>query len=437
MTCIIILGLLILNGVVMGAGNVLATVPLDTAFSIAVNPTNQRVYVGGDSHIYVIDSSTNTLSATLPLTGRFFHMAVNTITNRFYAVDTLSSPYQLFVLKGSDNSVITQVEISGSPNGLAVDSGRNLIYVTNGTTGELDVIDGSSNAITDTIAIGSAPGPVVVNSITNRIYVAYGLNHIAVVNGNTKDVVDDIAVDNNPVRMAVNTFTNKIYAVTNYNYVSELDVVDGDSNTFIHSFLIPANAASISVNSITNRVYIAMVPTSGKGGSVLLVDGTKDTLIGTLPIGKMSLDIGVDSATSRVYTVTVIGSGTQPSIPTIASSAATASNLQPFASQGGDSMIVYQDILPVLVAPVRNFFRMRTPTLTWEGVDWALGYEIEVDNNSDFKSNEYHSDTLGSSILKATTNPLGDGIYYWRVRAKVSSTQWGAWSVPQTFQVNA
>jgi glucose/arabinose dehydrogenase len=87
--------------------------------------------------------------------------------------------------------------------------------------------------------------------------------------------------------------------------------------------------------------------------------------------------------------------------------------------------------------PVRNRFITATPRLTWYGVDWAIGYEIQVDNNGDFSSPEFKDDQLGSDALAVVTRPLANGSYYWRVRAKHPDGRWGAWSAVDRFTVAA
>lgn len=434
--CSLIALCLLIGSPALSAGNSIA---VDTAFSVAVNPETGRVYVGGDGHIYVINSSNNTLSATLDMSGRFFYMAVNPETNRIYAVDTLNVPYHVVVLNGSNNNVVTQIEIDGSPNGIAVDTARNLIYVSNGTTGQVDVINGSNNSISTSIDIGVGPGPLAVNPITNRIYVAYNLNYIAVVNGYSNQVIDTIHddVDDNPVRLAVNTFNNKIYAATNFNYVSYLDVIDGDTNTVVSALPISGNARNLSVNPINNRVYVSVAPPTGQTGTVVIVNSVTDSIVSTLTLGKLTYDVDADINTSRIYAVALVGSGAQPAGFSANATSETLGDVQPLASQGGDTVFVYQDILPALVAPQRNYYRMRTPTLTWSHVDWAIAYEIEVDNNANFLSTEYHQVFNNASTRKATTTSLNlDGLYYWHVRAKHPDGQWGIWTPVQTFVVN-
>jgi DNA-binding beta-propeller fold protein YncE len=366
-------------------------------------------------------------------------MAVNPETNRIYAVDTLNVPYHVVVLNGANNNVVTQIEIDGSPNGIAVDTARNLIYVSNGTTGQIDVINGSNNSISTSIDIGVGPGPLAVNPITNRIYVAYNLNYIAVVNGYSNQVIDTIHddVDDNPVRLTVNTFNNKIYAATNFNYVSYLDVIDGDTNSVVSALPISGSAHSLSVNPINNRVYVAVAPATGQTGSVVIVNSDTDSIVSTLALGKLAYDVDVDINTSRLYAVALVGNGAQPGGFSAIDVSTTLGDVQPLASQGGDTVFVYQDILPTLIAPQRGYYRMRTPTLTWDNVDWAVAYEIEVDNNPNVLSTEYHQTFNNGSTLKATTTPLNpDGLYYWHVRAKHPNGQWGSWSPTQTFVVN-
>ena len=46
-------------------------------------------------------------------------------------------------------------------------------------------------------------------------------------------------------------------------------------------------------------------------------------------------------------------------------------------------------------APSQNYFTTSSVALSWKGVSWALGYEIEVDNNNNFSSPEYVQSLIG------------------------------------------
>jgi hypothetical protein len=88
-------------------------------------------------------------------------------------------------------------------------------------------------------------------------------------------------------------------------------------------------------------------------------------------------------------------------------------------------------------APTRNYFVVRDVPLTWSHISWATGYEIQVSMTIDFQVVAYHDDTLSADTLTITTTPLINGLYFWRVRAKKQSGDWGGWSATNSFQVNA
>jgi hypothetical protein len=91
---------------------------------------------------------------------------------------------------------------------------------------------------------------------------------------------------------------------------------------------------------------------------------------------------------------------------------------------------------PPLATPELNYFASVNVTLTWNRVSFAQGYEVQVDDNSNFSSLVFSSSTLPASALSAPVTVPFNGKFYWRVRAKTGATTWGPWSAVQTFRVN-
>jgi hypothetical protein len=88
------------------------------------------------------------------------------------------------------------------------------------------------------------------------------------------------------------------------------------------------------------------------------------------------------------------------------------------------------------VAPPQNFFTSPNPTLTWNFVNWAQGYQIQVDDNSDFSSPIVNVTDLSPNSLSYTVaHSLEDGTYYWHIRAKKNATEWGNWSARESFVI--
>ncbi len=82
----------------------------------------------------------------------------------------------------------------------------------------------------------------------------------------------------------------------------------------------------------------------------------------------------------------------------------------------------------------RNFFTTNQPTLTWNRVSWAVGYEVQIAYLFTFIDAQTYS--IGDpNTLTQLANPLPNGVHYWRVRAKRADGSFGPWSAPEAFTV--
>ncbi|MEO8613202.1 MAG: choice-of-anchor Q domain-containing protein [Chloroflexota bacterium] len=88
------------------------------------------------------------------------------------------------------------------------------------------------------------------------------------------------------------------------------------------------------------------------------------------------------------------------------------------------------------VAPYKNRFTSTTIDLTWTFITWASGYDIEVDNQSNFSSvNARKSVDGGQTLATSIQVPSAGVVYFWHIRAKKSDGTIGVWSAPETFYV--
>jgi hypothetical protein len=96
---------------------------------------------------------------------------------------------------------------------------------------------------------------------------------------------------------------------------------------------------------------------------------------------------------------------------------------------------------PTLVSPAdgATFTGDNTIDLSWSEPATTNRYQIQVDNNSDFSSPEYYNTINQGWHNYDTTSALGNGTYYWRVRAGYYvpfTTEWSSWSAIRSFTVN-
>jgi hypothetical protein len=89
--------------------------------------------------------------------------------------------------------------------------------------------------------------------------------------------------------------------------------------------------------------------------------------------------------------------------------------------------------------PQRAYFTTTTPTLTWNRISWAAGYEIQVATDKTFSAVVYTKSDLTAgdlSVIVNATPSLHKGVYYWRVRALRAGGSAGAWSAVDSFVVD-
>ncbi|MEW5766387.1 MAG: Ig-like domain-containing protein [bacterium] len=81
-----------------------------------------------------------------------------------------------------------------------------------------------------------------------------------------------------------------------------------------------------------------------------------------------------------------------------------------------------------------------TPTLQWQTVTGAAEYGLQVDNNPDYASPVIDITGLAGQTSYTVTNPLADGTYYWRMRARDAAENWTGWiqvnSSPGSFTID-
>jgi len=104
------------------------------------------------------------------------------------------------------------------------------------------------------------------------------------------------------------------------------------------------------------------------------------------------------------------------------------------AAPGRDNMTGYGRVNswalpPVLISPedgstVDSF----TPTFTWNTVDGATEYQIQVSKKPDFKKKLVICENVDTNTYTAIKKLPPHKKYYWRVKAKDANGEWGPWS---------
>lgn len=251
-------GLVVINGT---TDEVIAEIPLDPkVVALAVNPQTNRIYaaVYGEN-VTVIDGATNQMvGEILERVYDSYEMAVNPVTNLVYIADwtTILGQYdRVRVYDGENLTLIDTVNIPGSNEsttiqrvGVAVNPDTNLIYATWRGNSTLHLIDGDTREITGTVKPSSFSDTVMVNQYTNYVYVGK-----AVLDGET---LAEVTSDYQGSLQAVNPLRNILYT-TQY---ENLYALNGSTHVVLDSlelhWWISSYFDPIAVNIQTSKIYM-------------------------------------------------------------------------------------------------------------------------------------------------------------------------------------
>jgi hypothetical protein len=81
--------------------------------------------------------------------------------------------------------------------------------------------------------------------------------------------------------------------------------------------------------------------------------------------------------------------------------------------------------------PAHGAVVYNTPTFTWQRVEGAAGYRLQVDNDANFTSPVFDVKPDGASYTPP--GGLPDGTYYWRLAIRRADTVYGSWTAARSF----
>ena len=133
--------------------------------SLVYNAVNNKVYVGCDSGVLVVDGATNQRLARILTGGEVVALCHNPTSNKVYCTNHRSS--SVTVMDGVTNSVIATVRAGRWPRALCYNLQNNKVYCANSGSNNVTVIDGVTNGVAATVATGACPLALCYNPTDN------------------------------------------------------------------------------------------------------------------------------------------------------------------------------------------------------------------------------------------------------------------------------
>ncbi len=264
----------------------LATIPVGQApFGLALDTSTSIIYVVNamSNSVSVINATTDKVKATISLGSIYFpeFVAVDPTTHMAYVTSIYST---LSIVNGTSDTLVKTVVVGGG-TGIAVDSSTHDLYVAGSYTDSLYVLRGSDGSVITTIPGFNDPIGVVFDPATHTVFVAnYAGDSVSVVNSTTNTVTRTIPLPSSPAFLTFDSNTGLLYTSNGIaGTVSVVNVTEGAAVDTLQvgtptPYYYQAMVYGISVDPGTGVLVVA----SPYQGIVTLFDCSTDTAIATV-----------------------------------------------------------------------------------------------------------------------------------------------------------
>lgn len=282
--------------------SVTATIPfpVGSPLGIVVSPDGTRAYLTTGSTISVIDTAANTTVAIItvlpPGLGNLALLAITPDGKNLYVPEPNGN---VFVVSTVTNSVTATIPTPLRPTAVAITPDGTQAYALDPLNGEVLVINTATNSIVASInlpaqtnfdsqgrAIAIAPGGA-------DVYALDGVS-VAVIATSSNTVASTFSLNTDP--NSTTPFAIAISPDGGTAYVAVaglgLDVVDVSTNTVVATIPVgsfPSFPQAVAVTPDGAFVYVA----NGSDNTVSVIDTSSNTVVATVPVGDFSGDIAI------------------------------------------------------------------------------------------------------------------------------------------------
>jgi YVTN family beta-propeller protein len=285
-------------------------------FAYITNVCAPPYWCGG--MVSVVDTSTNTTVAQIPIGGEPRSAAVDPSGTRVYIGHWWPYPGRIDVIDAHTNEMLGPIQIDGGRNtfgatGIAVRPDGRRLYVADYGTGAVYVVDTTTLTQVNVIPVGLWPHGLAFNPARARAYVANwgdgAVSSLSVIDTDTETVVKTIPLRPSAAHpigtngVAVDRAGTRVY-VSNF-YDDSVAVIDATTETVaavVHIGADPAsvniqNPVGIAVNPAGTRVYVA----NQQGGTVSVIDTSTNGIVATInDVGSWPTGVGVTPSGDKV-----------------------------------------------------------------------------------------------------------------------------------------
>jgi len=138
---------------------------------VAVDQSKNLILVAnyGNNSVSIVDGSTNSVIADIPVGSQPITIAINELNSLAYI--SCQEDKSIHIIDIEDRSVVNTISLSGEPQGIAVNPNTNHLFVSLHAEDTVEVYDTVSMQMIESIPVGDLPSTIRINTNTNRVYV--------------------------------------------------------------------------------------------------------------------------------------------------------------------------------------------------------------------------------------------------------------------------
>jgi YVTN family beta-propeller protein len=271
--------------------SVVATIPVagNYADGVAVSPNGKFAYVASESGVVsVIDTASQRVSATIPVGSGADFVAFSPDSTRAYV--THFGGNSVAVIDTSSNSVIANITVGSGSYAVAVSPDGSKAYVTNENSGTVSVIDTSSNTVIDTVNVGDAPTGIAVSPDGSLVYASnFDSGTVSVINTATNSVVSTINVGGEPEGVVFSPDGSHTYVA---NFDGTVSVIDTATNSVVDTINVGGEGVGIAITPNGADLYVSHYKSSD---TVSVIDTKTDNVVDTVNVGSVPEFLAIES----------------------------------------------------------------------------------------------------------------------------------------------
>ncbi|AKB19431.1 disaggregatase related repeat-containing protein [Methanosarcina sp. WWM596] len=365
----------------------------------SVAGANPYAYItdSDDDKVSVIDTTTNTVTATVDVGDRPLGVTVTPDGSNVYVTNYGSNTVS--VIDTATNTVTATVDVGDHPLGVAVTPDGSNVYVANYGDNTVSMIDTATNTVAATVDVGQSPWGVAVTPDGSNVYVTnIGSCSVSVIDTSMDTVVTTMEMGRSQPRgIAFTPDGSKAYMISSPGTEgSDAYVIDTATNTATYLDLggMGEGPFGVAVTPDGSKVYITAGYTDTESDTLYVIDTATNNLITTVDVGDGPRGVAVTPDGSKVYAV---------SYDNMVSVVDTATNTVTTTVNVGNRPFALGQFICTIPAP----FEIQITRITTSGSasnPHIYGDRIVWEDNRDGKNNIYTYDLSTKQETQISTS---------------------------------